>query len=236
MTIAHHVSGDLLLAYGAGALDEATSILVATHLALCPPCRAEVALAETIGGVLMDCGETGSAADWTVPEVAVAETGDLGEPHGPTPPPSAPTPATPSPSAPLRASAPCGPFVLPRPLRDYAGGDASELPWRTMGGGIRQMPLKTRGTGASARLLSIGAGKRVPEHGHGGAELTLVLAGALYDRDAWYRRGDVDAADSSVVHRPAAGPEGDCICLAVTDAPLKFETLIPRLLQPLYGI
>ena len=220
MTIAHHVSGDLLLAYGAGALDEATSILVATHLALCPPCRAGVALAETIGGVLMDCGETGAAADGTELQVAADQVGDIGEPHGPAPSPSAPR----------------GPFVLPQPLRDYAGGDASELPWRTMGGGIRQMALKTRGTGATARLLSIGAGKRVPEHGHGGAELTLVLAGALYDRDAWYRRGDVDAADASVVHRPAAGPEADCICLAVTDAPLKFPALIPRLLQPFYGI
>ena len=104
-----------------------------------------------------------------------------------------------------------------------------------MGAGIRHVPLKTRGTGATARLLSIGAGKHVPEHGHRGTELTLVLAGALYDRDAWYRRGDVDAADSSVRHRPAAGPEGDCICLAVTDAPLRFETLIPRLLQRFYG-
>ena len=225
MTIAHHVSGDLLLAYGAGALDEATSILVATHLALCPSCRAGLRLAEAVGGVLMDCRETGAAGDFRhgLPEVATAKTVDDGAPRGPAPRPPGP-------------SEPSEPFVLPRPLRDYAGGDASQLPWRTMGGGIRQIALKTRATGPTARLLSIGAGKRVPEHGHRGGELTLVLAGALYDRDAWYRRGDVDAADPSVIHRPAAGPEQDCICLAVTEAPLKFGALIPRLLQPFFGV
>lgn len=220
MTIAHHVSGDLLLAYGAGTLDEATSILVATHLALCPPCRAEFALAEAIGGAMMESATIGTAPAEILLDAANAGAGRDGERHRPV----------------ATSSAQPGSFVLPQPLRDYAGGDAAELPWRTMGGGIRQMALKTRGSGATARLLSIGAGKRVPEHGHRGAELTLVLAGALYDRDAWYRRGDVDAADSSVVHRPAAGPERDCICLAVTDAPLKFPALIPRLLQPFYGI
>jgi putative transcriptional regulator len=28
----------------------------------------------------------------------------------------------------------------------------------------------------------------------------------------------------------------DCICLAVTDAPLRFKSLIPRLAQPLFRI
>ena len=220
MTISHHVGGDLLLAYGAGTLDEATSLLVATHLALCPPCRAELALAEAIGGAMLESVATGTAPSETLFDPANSGAERYGERHRPA----------------VTSSALPGSFVLPQPLRDYAGGDAADLPWRTMGGGIRQMALKTHGTGATARLLSIGAGKRVPEHGHRGAELTLVLAGALYDRDAWYRRGDVDAADSSVVHRPAAGPERDCICLAVTDAPLKFPALIPRLLQPFYRI
>ena len=220
MSIAHHVSGELLLGYGAGTLDEATSILVATHLALCPACRDGLALAEAVGGVLMDWGQTKAAAGETVPEVGAPEGQEGVESQG----------AAQRPGAPSRS------FVLPQPLRDCVGGDAAELRWRALGGGIRHVPLSTRGTGAGARLLSIGAGKRVPQHGHRGAELTLVLAGALYDREAWYRRGDVDAAGASVVHRPAAGPEEDCICLAVTDAPLKFGSLIPRLLQPFLGV
>ncbi len=218
MMIEHHVGDDLLLAYGAGTLDEALSLLVATHLALCPACRVDLELAEAVGGALIDSAPSGAAIDETVLEMV---TGNQDREDGPA------------------ASARLGlsvPFVLPLPLRDYAEGDAAGLEWRAVGGGIRQVPLKTRGSGATARLLSIPAGKSVPDHGHRGFEATLVLAGSFYDRGSWYRRGDVGIADPSVVHRPAAGPEEDCICLAVTDARLRFEAPIPRLFQPFHGI
>ena len=219
MTREQHIGDDLLLAYGAGTLDEATSLLVATHLALCPACRNDLHLAESIGGALLDCAEADFSPAETVPEF------DSGDEAGLRDSVDAPDP---------RASS--GSFVLPRPLRDYAGGDAADLRWRAVGGGIRQFPLSLRGEGSVARLLSIPAGKGVPDHGHRGFEATLVLAGAFYDRGLWYRRGDVSTADEAVVHRPVAGPEEDCICLAVTDARLHFLSPIPRLLQPFHGI
>ena len=129
-----------------------------------------------------------------------------------------------------------GSFILPQPLRDRAGGDVGDLCWRALGGGIRQVPLRTSGTATTARLLSIPAGRGVPDHGHGGFEATLVLAGTFYDRENWYRRGDIAFADPNVVHQPVAGPETDCICLAVTDAPLRFHSFLPRLLQPILGL
>ncbi|MGL1147904.1 zf-HC2 domain-containing protein, partial [Vibrio parahaemolyticus] len=52
--IVHHPSNSLLLDYAAGTLDEASSLLIATHLTLCPHCRREVAAAEAIGGSLLD--------------------------------------------------------------------------------------------------------------------------------------------------------------------------------------
>ena len=218
MTIEHHIGDDLLLAYGAGTTDEATSLLIATHLALCPVCRNKLALAEAIGGTLLDVAVPDLALDDAMLETVTRDPGRTdavdARPH----------------------RAPSRPFVLPQPLRDYAGGDVAGLRWRAVGGGIRQFPLETRGSDTTARLLSIPAGRSVPDHGHGGFEATLVLAGSFYDRGSWYRRGDVDIAGPAVVHRPVAGPEEDCICLAVTDAPLKFQALIPRLLQPFHGI
>ena len=214
MSVEHHVGDDLLLAYGTGSLDEATSLLVATHLALCPACRRELDLVEEICGAMLESMPTDAPVDEAMLDAVTTE-------------PVPPAPAVPTAS---------GPFVLPQPLRNHTGGDAGDLRWRALGGGMRHVPLRTSGTATTARLLSIPAGRSVPDHGHGGFEATLVLAGSFYDRDTWHRRGDVALADPTVVHQPVAGPEADCICLAVTDAPLRFRSLVPRLLQPILGL
>jgi putative transcriptional regulator len=52
--IAHHPEDDLLLAYASGASDEATALVIATHLAFCAQCRGQVDLMETIGGGLLE--------------------------------------------------------------------------------------------------------------------------------------------------------------------------------------
>jgi putative transcriptional regulator len=66
--------------------------------------------------------------------------------------------------------------------------------------------------------------------------MTLVLSGALVDDDEIFRRGDVEQADELVEHQPKAGPGEDCICLAVTDAPLRFKSFMARLAQPFLRI
>ena len=89
---------------------------------------------------------------------------------------------------------------------------------------------------ASARLLFIPAGAAVPDHGHRGVELTMVLQGAFSDEVDRFARGDVEVADEELEHMPVADPGEDCICLAVTDAPLRFNSWIPRLVQPFLRI
>jgi len=217
MTVKHHISDDLILAYATGELDEATSLLVATHMALCPQCRAALALAEAIGGTLIEDEPEAEIADAELE--AVLNRIDQADAS------AAPAPARRG-----------GSYVLPQPLRDYAGGDVGDLRWRSLGGGVRHVPLQTGGSREKARLLYIPAGAKVPDHGHRGMELTLVLDGSFYDEGAWFRRGDVEEADATIEHQPVAGPEAPCICLAVTDAPLRFRSLIPRLVQPFLGI
>ena len=48
--------------------------------------------------------------------------------------------------------------------------------------------------------------------------------------------GDLEEADETVEHQPVAGAGEDCICLAVTDAPLRFKSRFMRLVQPILGI
>jgi len=76
----------------------------------------------------------------------------------------------------------------------------------------------------------------VPEHSHRGRELTVVLSGAFNDGETLFVRGDVEDADDSVQHVPTATAEADCICLAVTEAPLRFRSWVVRALQPILGI
>jgi putative transcriptional regulator len=214
MTIRHHLSDQLLMGYSAGQLPEAFNLVVATHLSLCDDCRARAESFDAVGGALMDdLAEVAMGADALADTLARLD----GLPQATR-------------AEPLR---PAG--IFPAPLADYIGGDLSAVRWRKVGGGVKQAILPT-GKDASVRLLYIPAGKAVPDHGHRGMELTLVLQGAFADENDRFDRGDIEIADEEMEHTPVALAGQDCICLAATDAPLRFRGLIPRLAQPLLRI
>ena len=111
----------------------------------------------------------------------------------------------------------------------------TDVRWRSVGSGVRQAVFKT-GDKSKVRLLSIPGGTAIPDHSHRGLELTLVLKGAFRDEDARFGPGDVEIADDDLHHTPVAEEGEDCICLAATEAPLRFKGLIPRIAQPFIGI
>lgn len=213
-TIRHHLSDQLLMGYAAGQLPEAFSLVVATHLSLCDDCRARAASFDAIGGALLEeAGEIALGEDALCQALARIESLPQATRTEPMPPAG----------------------IFPAPLADYVGGDLSAVRWRRVGGGVRQAILST-GKEATARLVFIPAGTAVPDHGHRGMELTLVLQGAFADENDRFDRGDVEIADEEMEHTPVALSGQDCICLAATDAPLRFRGLIPRLVQPLLRI
>ncbi len=216
MTIKHHLSDTLLMSYAAGTLPEAFSLVVATHVSLCDDCRAQLGAFEALGGAVVEAGAEAEAASMA-PGALDACMARL---------------AGPVPQEPVR---PRRQGIFPAPLAEYVGGDLASVKWKSIGMGVRQAILPTA-RGASARLLFIPAGQAVPDHGHGGLELTLVLQGAFRDAEGHYGPGDVEVAGATVDHTPVAEIGADCICLAATDAPLKFHGLFPRLLQPLFRI
>lgn len=207
--IQHHISDDLLDDYRAGSLPHAFSVVVAAHLSLCDDCRARHEARDMIGGALL--GGTEAAPLGTDARARIMAALD-------TPPP---------------APAPRGSGVFPAPVMAELGGRPPR--WRILGGGIRQQILSADREG-SLRLLYIPPGKAVPEHGHRGLELTLVLQGSFADSEGAFRRGDVETAHDDIDHQPIAGPGEPCICLAATDAPLRFHAMLPSLLQPIFRI
>lgn len=213
--INHHLDDAILMAYASGNLSEGFSLVLATHISLCDECRARLGGFEAVGGTLVDeCNEVGLSPDALDATFAMIER-------------AAETMAAPRVLA--------KDAVFPAPLQDYVGGDLEDVNWKSVGGGVKQAVLDT-GSDSTVRLLSIPGGSAMPDHGHRGMELTLVLQGAFSDEDGRFARGDIEIANEEVEHTPIAEEGQDCICLAATDAPLRFRGWIPRIAQPFIGI
>ncbi|MEY1557685.1 ChrR family anti-sigma-E factor [Yoonia sp. R2331] len=211
--IKHHLTDALLMGYAAGTLPEAFNLVVATHISMCDTCRAALAEFEAVGGEVMMATDAASLA-----EDSLTATLDK----------IANAPA--APKVPARKKG-----IFPSPLQSYVNGDLDAVKWRKIGGGVSQAVLPTS-EGATVRLLHIPAGTAVPDHGHRGTELTLVLQGAFVDETDRFGAGDVEVANEDLHHTPVAEAGMDCICLAATDAPLKFNGLMPRIFQRFVGI
>ncbi len=212
--IKHHLTDEVLMAYSAGSLPEAFELVVATHVSMCDDCRARLDAFDAIGGAVIEDAET--VALW---ENSLEATLALID-------------AAPEFEAPRRAT---NGSAFPAPLQDYVGGDLPAVKWRSVGGGVRQAVL-SRSKKSSVRLIRIPGGVRMPDHGHRGMEMTLVLKGAFRDEHDRFGRGDVEIANEDMHHTPIAEEGEDCICLAATDAPLRFNAFIPRIAQPFLRI
>lgn len=216
--VKHHLPDEFLMAYSAGSLPEAFSLVVATHVSMSDDSRARLEAYDAIGGAMLDDSDTVEMSDGSF-EATMAMI--------------ARSPKDPIVAKPARRERTSG--LFPKPLRDYVGGDVEAVRWRSVGMGVKQAILKSEGS-ASVRLLYIPTGMAMPDHSHGGTEMTLVLQGAFRDEVDEFARGDVEVADQSLHHTPVAIGHEDCICLSATDAKLKFTSILPRLAQPFLRI
>lgn len=212
----HHLDDSTLLAYAAGTLEGAFSVVAASHVAVCPECRRAVRAAEALGGELLE-----SAGDLAVSDDCRARTFAALDQAGLYRLPVA-TPRS----------------ALPRPLAALLPvASLDELAWKKKAPGVAVYDVNL---GSSARgqlkLLRIGAGRAMPEHGHGGEEITMVLKGAYVDHMGRFAEGDVADLDEEIEHRPVVDQDGDCICLVATERPTRFKSFAARLLQPFVGI
>ena len=107
--------------------------------------------------------------------------------------------------------------------------------WRGLGFGAKQAMLWS-GAAGSLRLLLIPAGA-----GGARARASRPRADAGAFRGLRRRDGAVPGRRPrgrcrGTDHTPRATDEGPCLCLAATDAPLRFRAMIPRILQPIFRI
>ena len=214
-----HLDDATVLSYSAGALPAALAVVASAHLERCATCRERLLDADRIGGALMqqqrvDAPSDGQRAamlamlDETPMPEPMAASVDLVEEHDPD--------------------------RLPSALQPWFGHSLRALRWRRVAPGVHR--IQARGiSGGDLMLLRIAPGSKLPLHSHGGNELTMILDGAYDDMLGHFGPGDVADLDGETQHQPVTSPGVPCICVAATDAPLKFSGWVARALQPLFG-
>ena len=218
LTIQRHLDDATLVAYAAGTLARQLRVIAASHLELCKHCRTNLLLADEVAAALtLDEGE--SAVTPSLKQAVMSQI-DTATVH--------------------RFSHTSRKSVsgLPRALMVELGvATLDDIKWRKAGPGIEMAKLpKSKKQEGFFGLLRIQPGSEVPDHGHSGTELTLVLEGAYNDEMGRFAAGDIADLDSSIAHKPVADVGAPCICLVANDAPTRFRSWAARLLQPFIGI
>ena len=208
--ITHHPSDESLARLAAGTLGAGPRLVVSTHLSQCAQCLGRLRSFEAVGGAMLEEAKPVFAR----PDAFARVVARLDAPESPIPPPRA-----------LH-------HELPPPLNAYELG-----PWRFVHPGFRWRRVNLpESSDATVIMLKVGAGRRLPHHGHSGTEYTQVLTGSFSDSFGRYRAGDLIEMDEDVEHEPVADAGGECVCLTAVEGRLRLSGWIGRLLQPLVGI
>jgi len=210
---------DLILAeYASGTLGEAQSVLVASHLTLCPESRKKAELLDQIGGLYISEAESSSLASNTFDKVIARIDDDK--------------------------DADCKQdedvvsselAIIPKPIRDRLPNPLSTKNWKRLGKNISYVDIPSSQPKTSMRLMKLSAGTKIPVHSHNGNEYTMVIAGGFSDHYGSYERGDVAVRDESDTHQPIVDDSEDCICFIVTEAPLKIKGLAGFIISKILG-
>lgn len=231
-THAHMHSGALttdmlLMRYAAGVLPPYESMLVAAYLTVSEVAQQRLASFEAEGGRMIESVEPVNVTQTCLNNILALTQS----------------------SAPPQRTAPCAESIatqysdctIPRLLRKLVDAHCpnQNLEWQRLSPGIAKIDIslcRSEPKSRRLRLLQLAPHQPTPSHHHYGTEITLVLEGGYSDETGSYRRGDmVFVSDPELHHAPRALQDG-CICLTLTEAPLRFDGLVMQMLNIFRGI
>jgi putative transcriptional regulator len=202
MSPSHHPSEAVLAAYAGGHLRPAFALVAGVHIRGCARCRADVRLLEEVGGALLESLE---------PAAMQADALDR---------------------LMARIERPAEPIVLSDADRTDILKALKLKRKRWLAPGVWMAPVDLDGSGDDlVYVLRVPAGARTFDHGHSGCEFTAVLKGDYDDGAGRYAAGDFQEIDAETEHQPVIGQGGDCICLIVSEAPMRMRSRLGRLAQ-----
>lgn len=220
--IKSHPSEELIFKYAAGDLTPAMTLVLGTHIDMCPVCQETLCeMEEDLCRQHLDTvvetltvptehyeGMSTAACDKMLEQIFSSEA-----------------------KPPIRAEELIclegRRFILPRTLAHNRGRIGE---WTHMVGKLWRAPINVDQKGQT-NLIYMAPGAQVPEHTHKGQEATLVVDGVFNDEQGSYRDGDFILLDANRKHSPHTNSE-DCLTLATLNAPLHFTSGISRLLNP----
>ena len=217
VALSHHLSDETLLDYANGSLSSAMETLVACHLTVCPHCRERNRVTDDVGGELLSSCKPAST------KLSAAELLNQARSQPPISVSKAPNPV--------------GDASVPRPLARLLPGPIESLNWRNVAPGVKQFALSQQPMKDGAfKLLRLEPGVTLSQHTHNERELTYVVRGSYHDEVGQFRAGDIADLDNHVEHCPVVDTEEVCIALIATDAPVKYSTVLGKIMQPFVGI
>jgi putative transcriptional regulator len=214
--VLHHPSLELLTAYAAASLPLSQALCVSSHLEYCRECRTTLNSLNQLGGQLFVQQRPAPLPTETRQQLLAQINARKNAPAAISTPPR-----------------PVAESGVPRCLRQFIQQGLQSLSWKRISLGIRSAELCRDSDDSRVHLLRIKPGSSIATHTHLGDEFTVVLQGSFSDETGLYRQGDFVVRDPRHKHTPVATRDGECICLTVTGAPLKFTGWFFRWLNPL---
>lgn len=207
----HHPEYAWLEQYAAGTVPTPVALCVATHASFCEDCWRQIELLQSVGGALFEQLAPIPVTDDLLERVLARLDTPVAE----------------------KNSVAGGAGDVPAPLRGLVPRGFEPLQWSRALPGLRQSTLRTGECAFESVLHRVRPGGSVPRHDHRGLEFTVVLRGSFSDEFGVYGPGDFLLREPGTCHRPVAALNGECICLTVQEAPIRFTGLFWRCLNPL---
>ena len=207
----HHLPGELLIDYAAGAVSPAEALMIEVHLEFCADCREAAGTALEAGGALLDAIEPMALPPSAFQRALRAIDG--GEVSLET----------------VIRSAPTFAVKWPAALRERLAA-TGHAPWRKLPAGFRALRVPFVDESSRVWVGSAPGGRGPLAHAHVTDEWTVVLEGGFTDETGTYAAGDFAYMGPGEQHRMIAEKGEGCVCLLLVREKPRYLTLMGKVL------